>query len=247
MTCKPLTWLLAATVLAPVLVTLDGCAPTSRYGMVRQEKTGLQYGSVIENNVFIDPSQFGNNSIKVTVRNTSGDTAFDLHNFKNRLASSYAAKGYEINDGSDFGIKIDLNVLRSSQIQDNYAVEFGFLGAAAGAAAGYKADSTGATPIGAVSGLALGSILGSYVVDDTYIIIAEVTIGTLDRRRKKKRITFSDSPKIRDLEKDDPTFKPFRRVVSTKIAVFAGGRGVPQSRIAEEVRQRLVKIVSDII
>ncbi len=239
--------LLTAIVLIPILITLDGCAPQSRYGMVREEKTGLQYGAVIENNVFIDPSQFGNNSIKVTVRNTSGDTAFDLYNFRNRLASSYAGKGYDINEGPDFGIKVDLNVLRSSQIRDDYTTEFGFLGAAAGAAAGHKADSTGATPIGAVSGLALGSILGSYVVDNTYIIIAEVTIGTLDRRRKKKRITFSDSPKIRDLERDDHTFKPFRRVVNTRIAVFAGGRGVSQSQIAEEVRQRLVKIVSDII
>ena len=39
----------------------------------------------------------------------------------------------------------------------------------------------------------------------------------------------------------------FRKTYTTRVAVFAGGRNIPQSRIAGEVRRRIIRIVGDII
>jgi hypothetical protein len=49
-------------------------------------------------------------------------------------------------------------------------------------------------------------------------------------------------------EEDIPqNFRPFREVLRTKIAVFAGGRNIKQQQVTEQVKQRLVNIVCNII
>lgn len=225
---------------------LGGCASKTRLGMVKDPQTGLQYGSAVENNVVIDVAQFRNRKIKVNTRNTSGDAALDMRTFAARLRESYAGKGYQPTEADDFGIRVDLNVLRSSQIRSNYAAEYGFLGAAAGGIAGYRSDARAGTAIGAVSGATLGAILGSFDTEDTYIVVAEVAIAIVDTRSgvTERSITFSRSPRLEEREAD---VRPFREVGRTRIAVFAGGRNAGQAAIAEEVRQRLARIVGDII
>lgn len=237
----------AAVVAAFFLALLLGsCSSPSRLGMVKDPQTGLQYGSVVENNVVIDAAQFRNRKIKVSTRNTSGDTALDMGAFASRLRDSYAGKGYQPTEADDFGIRVDLNVLRSSQVQSNYALEYGFLGAAAGGIAGYRSDARAGTAIGTVSGATLGAILGSFDTEDTYIVVAEVAIAIVDTRTgvTERSITFSRSPR---LEEREPDLRPFREVGRTRVAVFAGGRNAGQAAIAEEVRQRLARIVGDII
>jgi hypothetical protein len=237
----------AATAVAILTaIILGGCSSPSRLGMVKDPQTGMQYGSVVEKNVVIDAVQFRNRKIKVSTRNTSGDIALDMGTFASRLRESYADKGYQPTDGDDFGIRVDLNVLRSSQIQKNHALEYGFLGAAAGGIAGYRSDARAGTAIGTASGATLGAILGSFDTDDTYIVVAEVAIAILDTRAgvTERTITFSRSPRVEEREAD---IRPFREVGRTRIAVFAGGRNVGQAEIAQEVRQRLARIVGDII
>lgn len=239
---------ITGALLAAIALGAAACASQSRMGMVQDPATGLQFGSVVEKNIFVDPSQFKNRRIKVTVRNTSGDPALEMNEFRSRIVSAFASKGYEPHDGDDFGIRLDLNVMRSSQIQESYAKEFGFLGAAAGGLAGLRADQRASTTgIGILSGATLGSIIGSHITDDTYIIIAEVRIGITDRRiaTSDKTIIFSSSDSKPEREQAD--FKPFVRQGGTHVAVFAGGRNVAQPQIAEQVRQRLFRIVSDII
>jgi hypothetical protein len=101
--------------------------------------------------------------------------------------------------------------------------------------------------IGLVAGATLGAIAGSYVTDDTYIVVAKVNIGILDQKSGKtvKTISFSSSPKLQ--EEEDDGFKRFREVANTKVAVYAGGRNVSQAEVVKEVRDRLIRIVSDII
>lgn len=233
------------------VVSLAGCADTSRMGMVKDAKTGLQFGSQIERNIFIDPSQFRNKTIKITTRNVSGDQAYQLGSFNNNLNNAFSSKGYVPTTSDSFGIKLDLNVLYSGQIQQNMASQFAFLGGAAGGIAGHRSNSgAGGTAAGAIVGATVGSILGSYVTDDTYIIVAEVSFGVTDSisdaQLDKKTITFGSSPKLQE-ENIPKNFKPFREVLRTKIAVFAGGRNVSQQQIAEQVKQRLISIVSDSI
>lgn len=64
--------------------------------------------------------------------------------------------------------------------------------------------------------------------------------------RDTKTITFGSSPKLQE-DAMPSNFKPFREVLRTKIAVYAGGRNVSQQQIAEQVKQRLIGLVSDSI
>ena len=238
-------------------VMLSGCGnlinPLARMGMVKNPETGLQIGSVVENNLVTDASFYKNRKIKVRTRNTSGDPAFDLAGFTSRLRSAYAGAGYEPTSGDDFGLLVDVNVTYSGQVQTNLSGEFGFLGAAAGAIAGTARGGGIAPAAGILAGATLGSILGSFVTDDTYIIVAQVTFGIIKGAAKRdgKRITFSRSiaghPEDRDEIEERRRARGFRKTHSTQVSVFAGGRNVYQSEIAGMVRRRFVRIIRDII
>lgn len=241
-------------VAAAMIFSLAACGnigvPPSRMGMVKQPGTGFQFGSVVEKNLVTDAAFHTNKKIKIRTRNTSGDPAFDLGGFQGMLDASYRGKGYEPTTGDDFGILIDVNVMYSGQVQTNLANEYSFLGAAAGGLSGASQGSTIGTAAGVVAGATLGSILGSFITDDTYIIIASVTYGKIKgRKRFKKRVTFSRSPRYSDADDDDDEelARGFRRSMSTGVSVFAGGRNTPQAAIAAQVRQRFARIVSDII
>lgn len=229
---------------------LIGCAAPARMGMVADAQTGLQFGSVIEKNLFMDASQFKNRSIKLTTRNASGDQAYQIAAFTNDLKDALAKKGYQPTSADSFGIKMDLNVLYSGHVQQNMSSQFAFLGGAAGGIAGYRSNVSAGTAAGTLVGATLGSIIGSNVTDDTYVIVAEVSLGVTDSVAgapvDTKTITFGASPKLQE-DKVPSNFKPFREVLRTKIAVYAGGRNVSQQQIAEHVKQRLISIVSDSI
>jgi hypothetical protein len=153
-------------------------------------------------------------------------------------------------EADSFGIKLDVNVLYSGQIQENMSSQFGFLGGAAGGLSGYRSDSRGSTAAGVLVGATIGGILGSFVTRDTYIVVAEVSIGipdgTSEEGGDKKTITFGSSPKMQE-EIILRNYKPFREVKRTKVAVFAGGTNTNQQEISDQVKQRLVRIVSDAI
>ncbi len=237
----------AITLFAAVLV-LAACAPQQRMGMVVDPETGLQWGSVIEKNIVVDASQFENPRIKINIRNTSGDPNFDLHQFRSKLEQAYAAKGYEPTRSADFGILIDINVMYSGQVSRNMAAEFGFLGAAGGAVAGAAIgrDTIGGVA-GALAGVTLGTILGSYVTEDTYIVVAHVSLGVVDLERGERETTIVFSASKKEKRRERAGFKPFRKRLKTGIAAYAGGRNVSQRRIAEGVRQRFFRILTDVI
>lgn len=225
----------------------SGCMNTHRMGMIKDPVTGIQYGSVIGKSFFIDSEQFPNKIVKVSARNVSGDMNYDIRGFKEDLRRAFENKGYEAYKNDGFGLKVDVTVEYSGHIQENMAGSFGLLGAGVGAVAGRRSDKMAAEGIGLVAGATLGAIAGSYVTDDTYIMIAKVTIGIMDSKSGKtvRTISFSSSPKLQ--EEDDDGFKRFKEVGSTKVAVYAGGRNVSQGQVVEEVKNRLIRIVSDVI
>jgi hypothetical protein len=230
------------------LALVTGCAAPARYGMVKDGATGLQFGSATERNIFLDSSQFKNRTVKVTIRNTSGDSASQVNQYVDSLAATLKGKGYVPTNLDSFGLRVDLNVIYSGQIQRNMTSEFAFLGGAAGGVAGYRADNRGSTVAGALIGATVGAVLGSNVTEDTYIVVAEVSIGVADASSPssgQQVITFGSSP---PMQKDTTSnFSPFRQVLRTKIAVYAGGRNVDQQQVANEVRQRLIGIVGEAI
>ncbi|MBT3845027.1 MAG: hypothetical protein HN806_03295 [Gammaproteobacteria bacterium] len=235
-------------VVAFFLLGVGGCADKSRLGMMKDPVTGLQYGSIIGESFFIDPDQFPNKTIKVTARNVSGDINYDIREFVGALKSSFEEKGYFPYKSNGFGLKVDVIVEYSGHIQQNMSSTFGLLGGGAGYIAGRHSSAIAAEGIGIVAGATLGAIAGSYVTDDTYIIVAKVNIGVMDGKSGKnvKTITFSSSPKHQEEDESDG-FKRFKEVVSTKVAVFGGGRNVSQDKIINEVKRRLIRVVSDVI
>lgn len=236
------------TVAIAVAGMLAACqSGQSRLNMVTDPGTGLKYRSVVEKSVFIDADQFENNAIKVAIRNTSGDPAFDVRGFRAELERSYADKGFKPSR-DDFGIKLDLNVVYSGHIREDMSAQYGFLGAAAGGIAGYRSPARAGTAIGVLAGATIGSIIGGTQSRDTYITISEVAIGIAEAKavgQTTKSVTFGSSPKLQEERKSG--FKPFRGVLRTRIAVYGGGRNVSQAQIAAEVKRRLIRIVSDMI
>lgn len=219
-------------------------------GMVIDEDTGLMYGSAIQHNMVTDATLYVNRKIKVRTRNTSGDEVFSLQTFADGLQSAYADKGYVPTSTDDFGLLMDVNVMYSGQVQTNQSASYSMIGALMGSTYGGQTDRGLIT--GTVSGAALGNIIGHYATQDTYMIIAQVTFAVLKpSTQSRRRITFSRSTKLKDI--DDPNEekkvmrRKFKNTFTTQIAVYAGGRNLKQSQIAEEVRKRAVRIVADFL
>ena len=231
-------------------VVLAGCTPQARMGMVVDPETGLQMGSVTSKNIVVDPSQFENRKIKLNIRNTSGDAAFDMYAFRNNLEQKLNVKGYQSTKADDFGVLFDINVRYSGQVTKDRAVEFGLLGAAAGGLAGYSTSANFVgTGAGVLAGATIGAIMGSFIRDETYLVVADVAIGVIDSQRgiTNKTIIMDSSPFTKEEKEIRTGIRPFSQRLGTQIAVYAGGRNVSQSAIAEGVRQRFLRILADVI
>lgn len=78
------------------------------------------------------------------------------------------------------------------------------------------------------------------------IIIAEVAIAIVDQRTgvTERTITFQQSPRLTERETD---FRPFRAVTRTHVSIFASGRNLSRTEITSQVRERLARIIADII
>lgn len=246
---KTISFALIAVVSTSLLVSACIGASTTRMGMVKDESTGLMIGSTVEKSIVTDSTFHENKKIKVRIRNTSGDTVFDLYGFRSQLERAYAQLGYEPTSDDDFGLLVDINVRYSGQIQSNLAAEYGFLGAASGGVIGYRSSASAGTAIGTVAGATLGSILGSYVTDDTYIIITNVSFARVkdsSSNKPAKTITFSRSTNPYEEDADNGK-RGLKQVITTGVSVYAGGRNTAQTEIAQQVRERIARIVSNII
>lgn len=238
-----------ALIFLGLAIFIVSCAAPTRYGMSREEQSGVQIGSVVEKTFFVDSSQFKNKNVKLSIRNVSGDSQFRLSSFETEIESALRSKGYNPVRDDSFGIKMDINVVYSGHTQTNLGTQFAFLGGAMGGITGYRSKMRAGTAVGTLVGATLGSIIGSYITDDTYIIISEVTIGIKsysDVDSNAKTIRF-DSSKELQTERSSDNFIPFREVVSTKVAVYAGGRNVKQDDVASTVKNRIADILKDLI
>lgn len=244
--------ILALLAMSVGMLLVGGCGK-SRYGMVKEPKTSLMYGSYLSDNFIVDSSLYHNKKLKVRIRNTSGDPAFDLKQFKEVLEQAYEHSGYVITQDKDFGVLLDVNVKYSGQIQDDFMEEGRDAGAVAGGLAGayhgvrtddVKDTLVGGT-IGAVVGATVGTIVGSFVTDDTYIIIADLALATVSPKKADDTTTITFGGKKKKWKKNN--FRGFRSVDKIRLFVYAGGRMTEQVEIAGGVRQRFVRILKDII
>lgn len=244
-----------------VLLTLGALALVScvstqknKYNLVKDEESGYAYGAVKSGEFIADPAMFRNSRLKLRIRNTTGDSSLDLYNFRKQLEQSYTDLGYEISNGDDFGILLDINVKYFGQVTDMLPSEYTFLGAAAGGVAGASTGIQGGKAADALTGLAAGSVIGAaiteiirnYVTEETFIIISSVTMGTVmpEHVEDEQTISFITGKKVKEKKTN---FKGFRSRETINLAVYAGGTMADKSDIISEVRSRHMRILKDII
>jgi len=89
-------------------------------------------------------------------------------------------------------------------------------------------------------------VLGSYVTDDTYIIISNITLATIAPKEEGDGTTIIFG-KDKKIKRKKNNFRGYRQRSTARLAVYAGGRNVDQHEITGGVRQRLLRILSDVI
>ncbi|MBI2235695.1 MAG: hypothetical protein HYU60_01850 [Magnetospirillum sp.] len=240
------------TLLATGLAALTaGCQRPNRGDMVVDpKKSNRMYGMTSDGQpVFTDPAMFPNRRLKLTVRNMSGDPAWDLDDAREKIYQVFLDKGYERSDGRDFGLKVDLNVIRSKQFDADLMNEFAFLGAAAGGIYGSRRQAAGvggATVTGMVAGATLGAIAGLFAADSIYVVVTEATFGILRNATRPRRVvTFEGSPRVEEWEESG--YAAFRKVNRVTIANYGGGMRVGQDEIADDIRARAIRSLTSFI
>lgn len=242
--------------LATGMAALVGACQRRNAGdMVVDPKTDRMYGMRSDGSVFTDPALYPNRRLKLSLRNMSGDPAWDLETTRDQLYQGYVDKGYERSDGADFGLKIDLNVVRSQQYERDMMAQFGFLGTAggmvAGAGAGAIIDKSGGgattgAGFGLAAGASLGTLAGYFTVDNIYVVITEAVFAVRRNATKPRRVvTFDGSPRIEEWEESSRgSFGEIHRVT---IANYGGGRNATQAEMANDIRARQIRSLISLI
>ncbi|CAA7626571.1 complement resistance protein TraT [Magnetospirillum sp. UT-4] len=233
-------------------LAVGACQRRNMGDMVVDSRTDRMYGMRSDNSVFTDAQLYPNRRLKLSLRNMSGDPVWDLDGTRDTLMQGYLAKGYEASDGTDFGLKIDLNVIRSQQYDVDITAQFGFLGAAAGAVAGGVAGHvsgygavTGAS-VGMAAGAALGTLASYFTADHIYVVVTEATFAVRRNATKPRRVvTFDGSPRIEDWEESG--YGSFTKVHRVLISNYGGGRSVSQLDMAEDIRQRQIRSLISLV
>jgi len=242
--------------LALGVLVLASCVSSqkNKYNLVEDEATGYSYGAVKSGEFIADPAMFRNSKLKLRIRNTTGDSSLDIYNFRQQLEQAYSNVGYKISNGDDFGILLDVNVKYFGQMTDMLPSEYTFLGAAAGGVAGASTGIQGGKPADAITGMAAGAVVGAalteiirnYATEETFIIISSVTMATVmpEFVEDEQTISFVTGKRIKEKKTN---FKGFRSRETINLAVYAGGRMASKSDVIDEVRNRHMRILKDII
>lgn len=240
--------LITAVAIIMAMALMAGCRTKQRMGMVRDQTTGLLYGSMTSNNFVMDPSQFDKPIMKLTIRNTSGDPAVNIKGLRKTLEAAYLDKGYKIVKSGDFALHLDINLRYSGQISKNLVEEVSLWGGTGGAYAGASLGrSLDALVLGSASGAAIGAIIGQYTTQDTYIMVADVVLALVDKHAKKRKYAVQfDDTQIKWVDEDDG-FTSYRARKRSQVAVYAGGDSTAQSQITRGVTLRFKRILQDII
>lgn len=245
--------LVGLLVVGAMLLAACNSKQPNKYHLVKDEDTGFSYGAAKNGEFIADPALFRNSKLKLRIRNTTGDPSLDLYGFREQLETAYSTIGYDITQGDDFGILLDINVLYFGQVTEMLPKEYTFLATGAGGLAGTVVGASSGRQ-GAMIGMAAGSLVGAtigeiirkYNTEETFSIISSVTMATVmpEYVDDETTISFVTGKKVRNKKTN---FKGFRSRHTVMLGVYAGGRRVGKSDIIEEVRSRHLRILKDII
>ncbi len=215
---------------------------------------GFSIGSTTSKNLFIDSSQFSNRTIKLRIRNSSGDPDFDLSRFRNSIENGFRSAGYSISD-QNYGIIVDVNAFQFQSVsRANISTSRG-LGLLLGGVAGYELSKR-SDNISSASGIILGAIAGSSLEEIvryhgetwTYIALCDVNIGIIRMKNVEKDRFIIGGNKIEyPLSDDVDTYTNFAYKDTIRIAAYAGDDPSRSRQTIDALLDRLGRIVGNLL
>jgi hypothetical protein len=231
---------------------LISCVFLSSCAMPQQQN--FKIGSSTSKNLFISSDQFLNKTIKVRLRNSSGDPDFNPLHMRTIVENGLTSAGYKISN-ENAGIVLDINLYFVGNVAAGRQRAGNEVGALLGAVAGYEV-SKGSGGIGAGSGAILGAIAGSTLQDvikanneiNTYLILCDVNIGVVQQESKSRdNFVIGGNRFEHKLEVEKSTFESFALKDTLKISVYAGDKVENKYKVIQAIQDRLARVVSNII
>lgn len=230
-----------------VLMALAGCAAHNT------QVNAFKIGSATSKNVFVDPGQFANRTVKLRLRNSSGDPSIDVSAIRGAMESGLRAAGYQIGE-QNFGILVDVNLYFMNSVAQGRQRASNELGMLLGGVAGYEmakrpggmGPGSGAL-LGAVAGATLQEVLRSNNEYDSYLVLSDVNVGVVKQENLKKDFFVIGGNRIEQRQEDNGTFESFAMRETVKVAVYAGDRRERRGQVMDAIQDRLARVLSNLL
>lgn len=217
---------------------------------------GFQIGSATSRNLFIDSTQFPNHTIKLRLRNSSGDPSLDVTALRQSVETGLRSAGYTVSD-QNFGIVVDVNAFQLQTAAASNVTSNSGLGMLLGSVVGYESAKRSGR-IGGGSGAIVGAVAGSLLEDvlrnhgtrATYLALCDVNIGVIRQESTKNDRFVIGGNKIErskgdDLEKD--TFSGFAMRETVRVAVYAGDSPDRVYQTVGAIVDRLGRVIANLL
>lgn len=216
----------------------------------------FQIGSATSRNLFVDPSQFANRTIKLRLRNSSGDPDLDITRLRQSVEIGLKSAGYEISD-KNFGIVMDINAFQFRTAATSNVSNSTGLGVLLGGVVGYETAKR-SSDVGSGSGAILGAIAGSAIEDiirnhgsrSTYLALCDVNIGIVRKESTKNDRFVIGGNRIehaQDEEKDKDTYTGFAMRDTVRVAVYAGDESDRSYQTIGAIVDRLGRVIANLL
>lgn len=230
-----------------VLMALAGCAAHDT------QVNAFKIGSATSKNVFVDPSQFANRTVKLRLRNSSGDPSIDVSAIRSAMESGLRAAGYQIGE-QNFGILVDVNLYFMNSVAQGRQRASNEVGILLGGVAGYEmakrpgglGPGSGAL-LGAVAGATLQEVLRANNEYDSYLVLSDVNVGVVKQENRKKDFFVIGGNRIEQRQEDNGTFESFAMRETVKVAVYAGDRRERRGQVMDAIQDRLARVLSNLL
>ncbi|AVS61704.1 TraT complement resistance family protein [Paracidovorax avenae] len=228
-------------------MALAGCAAHDT------QVNAFKIGSATSKNVFVDPSQFANRTVKLRLRNSSGDPSIDVSAIRSAMESGLRAAGYQIGE-QNFGILVDVNLYFMNSVAQGRQRASNELGMLLGGVAGYEmakrpggmGPGSGAL-LGAVAGATLQEVLRANNEYDSYLVLSDVNVGVVKQENRKKDFFVIGGNRIEQRQEDNGTFESFAMRETVKVAVYAGDRRERRGQVMDAIQDRLARVLSNLL
>ena len=216
----------------------------------------FQIGSATSQNLFVDSSQFANKTIKLRLRNSSGDPDLDIARLRQSIEFGLRSAGYEISE-KDFGIVMDINAFQFRTAATSNVTSTSGLGVLLGGVVGYEAAKRSAdisrgsgAILGAVAGAAIEDIIRHHGTRSTYLALCDVNIGIVRKESTKDdRFVIGGNriERVQEEDKDKDTYTGFAMRDTVRVAVYAGDDSEHSYQTIGAIVDRLGRVIANLL